>query len=554
MEEYTQLGIVTGEELEVHKQELAAKEAALENPDTKIASYFIAKYMNDSEPVATIGRKSRDKATAAPTPPASPEAGSENEPEILSIVVDATGHRISINGQVLSLFRKKHVAKNKLDESKIAESRLAVIEFMAEHPNQRFSSKQLWEAVFPGTKYESTKSTEIGHWIRDYANFFRNELTHDGQQIITVTKPSIQAKRTYFELTNFSLSISRSDEEMIAENEGMYILPNGVSVGGRVGKLLHLLTKASPESPVTAKETKNIYTYRELRGLKNDRGGVFRSLISTVRQTLQIAGVTNMEVKGTPVGRKNKSTGRYNLGYYLEVGEYIEPVKVEEITDVEDVDSLLSVRDAAIMAAHLDMYKEILAAEGIDPIPDELLASLVNSVDKGERGQNHSSEEEIRQLRADILGRVKRILSNDEALNAMVSALDKDDPRVDLLVHLMNTEVEKRWSILDQIVDARIEQTYSVENGRQKGQGIVSAETKVILPNGEKVAEGKPETSAKPVAKTAKKTSPTAVKKAKPAAKKASAGNAKKANPNPVKKRASGASKTAKRGGVRRIK
>jgi hypothetical protein len=103
----------------------------------------------------------------------------------------------------------------------------------------------------------------------------------------------------------------------------------------------------------------------------------------------------------------------------------------EEQSSQEDLDRILSVSDAVVLATALFLHND--QDSGLVPVPDELLDGLLEHMPPAE---GKIGDKELGQSRAESFERIKRLLHTEGGVAELLAKIPEGDPRHAFLVYL----------------------------------------------------------------------------------------------------------------------
>jgi hypothetical protein len=405
-----------------------------------------------------------------PTVPRPGETG-ETPKKQLTILVDPKNN-ISINGRAMSLNRDMQIAGKVGAEAEGRKLRVDVIRFMANNPGVGFRASEIWPSIRPN---ESEFNRQL--WNQYCKDFFRYEFKHNRTPIITVNQ--VRPKLLHYSLDSFELIVGDTDKELKVKDESIFTLPNGVEVGGKGGKLLHMLARASKDQPVIEEAVSNkLYSHDELRRRGGTRG-ILSALVSSVRQDTK---GTSLEIIKVLTNQKDPDSKRKYPGYYM-IEKPVDAATAAQIETEAEQQSRepLSLHEATVLAAFLTHHNTHLAAEGLEALPFDVFEALnrqaVETYSNGEK-----TREDLHRLRSVAFKKAMALLSDKAKLEEVVQSYEKEkDPRTDLLIHLLSYGTETQQAAINQLLDSHPELEVTFDAGRRRGYQVVNVSSQQVI-------------------------------------------------------------------------
>ncbi len=435
------------EQIEAKRREI---EAMSTSPEVKAARYFVE--------LCAVRVEVDDNTPQPPPRPARPEA--QGEKPTLTILVDPH-YNISVNSKVMSLSRDLKAAGKVGGEAAGRKLKADVITFLAENPQQAFKASEIWVAIRPEMDFDRVA------WNIHCKDFFREEFKYKRKPIIKVDKT--HPRLLHYSLEDFNLSVDRTDKPLNIKDESVFTLPNNREVAGKGGKLLHMLAGASKERPVVDDMVYELYTDEEKSALEDPKN-VLSGLVSAARQ--RIKG-TNLNIVRVLTDKKDLETNRRRPGYYMET--------------IELPQEPLTLQEAAVLAGFLHHYQGRLNEKGIEPMPESIFEALNRRVAET-YANGEKTEEHLHQLRSRVFRKAIALVGDPEALESTIANLDlQNDPRYDLLIHLLSYTNEDQAAYIQQLLDASSDLQVTFDAGRRRGFAIVEIKARRVGEGGEEL-------------------------------------------------------------------
>lgn len=399
-----------------------------------------------------------DDDTAVQIQPTASETREKGKPD-LTILIDPHNN-ISINSKVVSLNRDLQIAGKVGAEAAGRQLRVDVLKFLAENPGQAFRASEIWDAIRPRA------DVNFNVWNLYCKPFFKIELTYKRKPIIKVDK--VRPRLFKYSLEDFNLMVEETDKVFNIADETIFTLPNGNEIGGKGGKLLHMLNRATADKPVVRQDViDRLYTIDELSKLKNQRS-VLSALVSVARQEIQ---GTNLSIIKVLTDEKDPETNYRYPGYYME--------------GLEPEDEPLTLHEATVLAGFLVYHQDKLVRRGLDPMPVSIFEGLNEKVvETYANGEKTSAD--LHTLRSLAFEKAMTLLgaSDERQKNALDSFDKKGDPRTDLLIHLLSYSTAEQVAYIKQLLEAHPELEVTFDAGRRKGFQVVKVKTSTVGSDG----------------------------------------------------------------------
>ena len=478
-----------GDQLKAKKEEL---ETQLRDKKVAAASYFFAEptasgvAFAPAQPARSTGRKRAASRSADQQQP----ARSEDTPDkrTLTIRIDPNNN-ISINGRAVSLNRETQAAgKSNLGYGR--ELRVKALKFLAENPGMHMRGP-ICEAI----GLNATSSEGQAAWTLHVKSFLEDAPTFGGKPLITADTSVI--KRYKYGVTSFNLLVEHTQKTLRPRDETIFTVAEGREVGGKTGKLLNLMARASEDRPVTDKEVEDLYTPEE-RSKYNDEtiGNALSGLVSSARR--ELIG-TDWVVKKILTDQVNPASGRKRPGYYMvEDAELAQREALarekaknssesESAGEAEAVDAKikaaaaeaeidpkdpLTLHEAHVLAFFLNANRDDIAARGLMQLPVEIYEALDDQIQKQLASPSQSKKmPDARRVRCHAFQKCMELMLDNEKLNLAIDAYDaQQDPRQDLLILLneyaSGEDAQGDLHFLYTLLESQPSITYAVDAGR----------------------------------------------------------------------------------------
>lgn len=220
-------------------------------------------------------------------------------------------------------------------EATLEDYRVEVLRFLGKNPDDEFQSTEIWARIDPnGDKIRA------GWWNSFMADFIES-VELKGEKLISVRKgnDNPKSKRRYYK-ANRPIKIEELDEESGQEFLTNFKLPNGRVIGARAGKIAHLLTRASEESPVTLEVLKEhgIFVDPDTT-TKRTQDHYLSGVVSSIRGEIRADNSENSLIVHRVLLGEKLGAGRRESAYWIEQlteEELIEMIQVKKVVNFID--------------------------------------------------------------------------------------------------------------------------------------------------------------------------------------------------------------------------
>jgi hypothetical protein len=390
----------------------------------------------------------------------------ENGGELVKPVVQAVFYRgdrvMTLNDRPVPLSRRLDLAfGDAARETLIEDARRKAIEYLIARPNEKVNARKLWEASMPA-ELDFNSAT----WNYYVGNFIRDELQIDGMPLISINKPSPEAKRRYYSLDSFEVSLEYRDDPYGQVTDSIVKLPNGRVISGKSGRLFRLLAASTEDKPVRFDDLleHGIYTEAEI-ALQESRVAL-SGLVASLRYRLRNYQLDKrFAIQKTTVS--SATSERPETAYYMaehaDLSKAVSETAIQSEPAAEDLPRF-SLRDAAVLAAYLDQRVELLRRLDLLPL-DPAIAERLKQGD-GEAGKP-TDQTALDMQRARAYGVIGQCLT-PECLEPLLRELGDDDPRTDLLIYMFDAvQDEDQKTRLEKALRARAVQVIEEHRSRQ---------------------------------------------------------------------------------------